>query len=233
MNSERVTLLTDSSKRPASANTPNPNLKDLSRHARAIEEHLHHVHPSEVGTYRVNELYKVHGEAEIQRNKQQHHMNVDSQMMQGHENIKAGDKRVRKMLHGTRAEEKQKEIAMHDNYNNAKEERDKHRKTMRNIKSDARIHQKAGNFVEQDVRFVTQMNFDHSRQLGFRKDGSHVSSVPNSPTGSPRGSPSSSPHGSPVGSPRGSSSASSGKFSSSSPNRSTSGPGPSHKTTGA
>lgn len=188
MDFPRIPLLTDSSKRPsANANVPHPDLKNLSTHGREVEKILTNVPKKDVVTTRAFESWWTHADAEKMRNHDHATMNIHAEEIKAHEKkMKSVIGRVRSKVPSLSKKDRQKEITLHENFNRAKQGKDKHRQTMREVASDAAIHHQAGNFVDHDIHYVTQMNFDESSELGYRSNGRHSSTAPSSPTGSPK-----------------------------------------------
>ncbi|PWN38171.1 uncharacterized protein FA14DRAFT_153501 [Meira miltonrushii] len=188
MKGDRIEMLDGSHKRlSAKANTPNPNLDNLSVHGKKVENLLTKHDKSTVVHDRVFESWWNHADAENNRNREHSTMNMHAEEIESHEKKKKSIiGRVRSKIPILSKKDEQKGIALHQKFNHAKQKKDKYRQVMREVASDAAIHHKAGNFVDHDVRYVTQMNFDNSSELGYRSDGRHVTTAPNSPPGSPK-----------------------------------------------
>jgi hypothetical protein len=178
----RIPLLHDTDKR--NTNGPNPNLPNLSVQGKEVEEELaKHYHPTNtkaVGTSRAFKLWWRHGQEEIQRNTHHRKMNNYANDIKEYEKYKQSTMgKAQSKIPMLRKMQDKKGVKLNEKYNNAKQERDEHRQTMRDIANDANVHKKAGNFIDHDVAYVTQPNLSDSYEIGFLSDGRHISSPRN------------------------------------------------------
>lgn len=168
----------DSAFKSSNANKPNPNLPNLSDHGKELEEKFArdlHQNPgiqNRIGGERVASSWWEHIHAESSRDIHHTMMNMYA------DDIKELKDR-KKSTSGKQTFLLKKEKKLHKKHEEAKQERDKHREKMRDIRKDAYIHKEAGNFTDKDVHYVTQMFHDDSASLGYLSDGRHISSPRN------------------------------------------------------
>lgn len=176
------------STRPSpNVNVPNPDLPNLSVHGKKVEEELAsslRINPNyqqrHVAGDRVFSTWWGYGHGEKERNLQQIAMNDYTNEIKAHQKSKNSMiGKLKSKLPNLKTKQKERERELNEKYNNAKQEREKARQSMRDIANDANVHKKAGNFNDYDVRYATRMFFEDSHKLGFLSDGRHVSSPRN------------------------------------------------------
>lgn len=126
----RIPLLRDTDKR--NANSPNPNLPNLSIQGKEVEEelakHYHPINTKAVGISRASKLWWRHGQEEIERNTHHKKMNRYTDDIKEHEKYKQliiG--KAKSKIPILKKKQDKKGVELNEKYNNAKQERDKHR----------------------------------------------------------------------------------------------------------
>lgn len=162
----------DSLRTSSRANIAQPNLKGLSIVGKNVERTLendYRPNSKNIGIIRPQRLKWENSQAEIQRNYHHRNMNRYNEAIQDLEKSKKTTLgRVKTKLPILSHKLKQKEDNLRENAMFHKQEREKHRQTMRDVASDAQVHQKQGNFIDHDVKYVTQVNLHDSHLLVFK-----------------------------------------------------------------
>ncbi|PWN38197.1 uncharacterized protein FA14DRAFT_159880, partial [Meira miltonrushii] len=149
--------------RPLHADEITPNLPGLTAHGRAVEKELEEsvregLHPTQVGSARVMEMWHRKGSAEHQRNARHlNNLHFKKEIRKKSQTV-AG--RIRLKLGGV------KELAEEN-----KIEKNQFRQTLRDIAHDTKVHRKLNTIGEKDANFIEKPKFKMSKILGYDSDG--------------------------------------------------------------
>ncbi|MCO5565630.1 hypothetical protein L7F22_019304 [Adiantum nelumboides] len=159
------------STRPSpNVNVPNPDLPNLSVHGKKVEEELAsslRINPNyqqrHVAGDRVFSTWWGYGHGEKERNLQQIAMNDYTNEIKAHQKSKNSMiGKLKSKLPNLKTKQKERERELNEKYNNAKQEREKARQSMRDIANDANVHKKAVWSVDKTQSHQSSPQKDHS-----------------------------------------------------------------------